>query len=253
MAIPNLTFPLRVDFGQSHLWLEDEGPFMIGEVVSDFFGDNTMGVYGQELFTLTRELAAQLVTYGNLTQPFAPGHEPGVPIEVLTNPELSAVSCSVCYAYHMAADGSGVLVERYVFQSLRDFLYVELGKAMAIGNAPRQCRRCKRWFFHQSGEKYVYCNRVSPGEETRTCREIGATANFEDKVANNDVWKFYKRAYKKYYARVMKGRMSRQEFEAWVVISSALRDETNDLWLAAKTQEEKDAIIQRYRGQLNCI
>ena len=124
---------------------------------------------------------------------------------------------------------------------------------MIIGNAPRQCRRCNRWFLHQHGEKYVYCNRVSPGETERTCREIGATANFEDKLTNNEVWKLYKRAYKKYYARVMKSRMRKQEFEAWVVIASALRDETNDLWLAAKTQEEKDAIIQRYRGQLNCI
>ena len=76
-------------------------------------------------------------------------------------------------------------------------------------------------------------------------------ATFEDKVAENDIWKLYKRAYKKYYARFMKGRMSREELDAWTAIAVTLRDETEELWSAAETQEEKDAILERYRGQLN--
>jgi len=37
------------------------------------------------------------------------------------------------------------------------------------------------------------------------------------------------------------------------VVAITLRGETEELWSAAETQEEKAAIIERCRGQLNCI
>lgn len=49
----------------------------------------------------------------------------------------------------------------------------------------------------------------------------------------------------------MKGRMSRRRLEAWTSTAAALRDETKELWRAAKTPEEKAAIIDRDRRQLN--
>ena len=99
------------------------------------------------------------------------------------------------------------MAERYVFSSLRDFLYVELGKSIARGNAPRQCRLCGHWFLHEQGDRMMYCNRIAHGETERTCREAGARAVFENKIQSEETWKIYKRAYKKYYARVMKGSM----------------------------------------------
>ena len=106
------------------------------------------------------------------------------------------------------------MVERYTFSCLRDFLCMELGKAIEKGNAPRQCRLCGRWFLHVQGDKTVYCNRTAPGETDKTCREAGARAVFENKIQSEETWKIYKRAYKKYYARVMKGNLSREEFNA---------------------------------------
>ena len=97
------------------------------------------------------------------------------------------------------------------------------------------------------------CTRVVRGEETRTCRDVGALAAFEGKVAENEPWKLYKRAYKKYYARFMKGRISREELSSWTAVAAVLRDETEELWRAEESQEEKAAVIERYRGQLNCI
>ena len=44
-----------------------------------------------------------------------------------------------------------------------------------------------------------------PGQEDKTCREIGATASFQEKVRNNEIWKLHQRAYKKYFARTRKG------------------------------------------------
>lgn len=104
------------------------------------------------------------------------------------------------------------MAERWSISCLRDFLYIELGKAIQKGNAPRQCRLCGKWFLHEQGGKTVYCNRVAPGETEKSCREVGVRADFEKKIQEEDTWKINKRAYKKYYARLMKGNMSREEF-----------------------------------------
>ena len=92
--------------------------------------------------------------------------------------------------------------------------------------APHQCRLCRRWFLHVPGEKFLYCENVAPRETEKICREVGARASFEQKVQSDDAWKFYKRAYKKYYARVMKGNMTRDEFNAWVEHTASERDFT---------------------------
>lgn len=70
-------------------------------------------------------------------------------------------------------DGSGnAMAERWTVSCLRDFLCLELGKAIEHGNAPRQCRLCGKWFLHEQRDKTVYCNRVAPGETEKTCREV---------------------------------------------------------------------------------
>ncbi|MCM1234088.1 MAG: DUF6076 domain-containing protein [Ruminococcus flavefaciens] len=62
----------------------------------------------------------------------------------------SSAECSVNYAYRKARGGFHLL-ERYTFPTLRDFLYVELGKSIIRGNAPRKCRLCGGWFLHERG------------------------------------------------------------------------------------------------------
>ena len=118
-------------------------------------------------------------------------------------------------------------------------------------NAPRQCRLCGRWFLHEQGDKTVYCERIAPGETEKTCREVGARAVFEKKIQEEETWKIYKRAYKKYYARFMKGNMSREEFNAWVEHAAAQRDFTIELLKVAKSEEERAQQIEALREDLN--
>ena len=47
---------------------------------------------------------------------------------------------------------------------------------------------------------------------------------FEKKIQDEDTWKIYKRAYKKYYARYMKGNMSQDAFKVWAAQAAADRD-----------------------------
>ena len=165
--------------------------------------------------------------------------------------EEMAVESSVRFVSCPADRSGNAMAERWAVSCLRDFLYLELAKAIEHGNAPRQCRLCGHWFLHKQGDKLVYCGRVAPGETEKTCREVGARAVFEKKIQEKDTWKIYKRAYKKYYARFMKGNMSREEFSAWVEHAAAQRDFTIELLKTAKSEEERGAQIEALREDLN--
>ncbi len=248
MTFPKLTFPLTVDFSNAGYWIGKQGPFKYGAAVTAFFiGEDISEADNGEL-PLMQELEVCLKTFGNYLHPYARAEK--VPDELFHQLEQSSAGCSVNFAFH-PLQGSVTLVERYTFSSLRDFLYVELGKAILRGNAPRQCRLCGRWFLHEQGDRAVYCERIAPGEESRTCREAGARAVFEKKIQDEDTWKIYKRAYKKYYARVMKGNMSREDFNKWVEFAAGWRDTTLLLLEGIKSAEEKAGLIERLREELN--
>lgn len=80
---------------------------------------------------------------------------------------------------------------------------------------------------------------------------MGARAVFEKKIQEEDTWKIYKRAYKKYYARFMKGNMSREEFNAWGEQAAERRDLAIALLRQADSEEERAQIIETMREDLN--
>ena len=92
------------------------------------------------------------------------------------------------------------------FDRLLDFVYVEFMKGLQKGVVPKRCANCGRWFLQKPGATYAYCTDPAPGQDGKTCLEIGASSSFRSKVENNDVWKVHQRAYKKYFARIRSGR-----------------------------------------------
>jgi len=248
MTFPKLTFPLTVDFGSAGYWISNQGPYKYGAAVTALFCGEDIGDAVNDGIPLMRELEQQLRTFGSHLQPYV--REEPVDADLFRLPARSA-DCSMGFALHCVDSDVGVMVERYVFSSLRDFLYVELGKAIEKGNAPRQCRLCGRWFLHEQGDRAIYCERIAPGEKCRTCREAGARTVFEKKIQNEDAWKIYKRAYKKYYARYMKGNMSEEEFKAWAAQAAVERDKAIEQTKAAIDAAMKAQAIERLREELN--
>jgi len=249
MSFPKLTFPLTVDFASAGYWIGDQGPYKYGAAVTTFFISGDLDDSVKDSLLLMRELETYLQTFGGHLQPYV--REESVDATLFLWPERAAANCSTCFAFHPIEGDVGSMVERYVFSSLRDFLYVELGKAILRGNAPRQCRLCGHWFLHEQGDRAMYCENIAPGETSKTCREAGARAVFERKLQEEDAWKLYKRAYKKYYARVMKGNMSREDFNAWVEFAAGRRDTALLLLENTRSAEEKARLIERLRDELN--
>ena len=147
MNFPRLTFPLTVDFGDTEYWIREQGPFKYGAAVTAFFIGEDIGPVSNNGIPLMHELEHQLQTFGSHLQPYARERE--IDAATFLCPEGQAAGCSVCFAFHPTDGCTGIMTERYTFSSLHDFLFVELGKSILRGNAPRQCRLCGRWFLRR--------------------------------------------------------------------------------------------------------
>jgi hypothetical protein len=106
-----------------------------------------------------------------------------------------------------------LLAERAEFSDLLSFLELELCRALAIGNAPRRCQNCGRYFLLTAGYNTLYCNGIAPGETDRTCRKVGAhRKEAQGKANHTPAQKEYDRAYNRLKARKQRGRLDE---DAW--------------------------------------
>ena len=103
------------------------------------------------------------------------------------------------------------------------------------------------------GATYSYCNEPAPGQGGKTCREIGAAKSFKEKIDNNDIWKVHQRAYKKYFARVSKGKMSKPDFEVWAREAERMRDEALAEDEMARDKAAHEQIVRRLTEELNRV
>ena len=145
------------------------------------------------------------------------------------------------------------VVEKMYFDRLLDFVYVEFMKGLQKGFVPKRCANCGRWFLQKPGATYAYCTGAAPGQDGKTCREIGASSSFRSKVENNDVWKVHQRAYKKYFARIRSGLMTKGKFEVWSRQAADLRDAALERYAQAKSEDERQRIAQEVAVELNTV
>ena len=57
-------------------------------------------------------------------------------------------------------------------------------------------------------------------------------------------WKVHQRAYKKYFARIKSGLMTKSEFEVWSRQAVGLRDAALEPYARAESKEERQCIAQ---------
>lgn len=99
------------------------------------------------------------------------------------DPEVDAPLVRAQYRIRGERENAEV-VEKMYFDRLLDFVYVELTKGLQKGFVPKRCANCGRWFLQMPGMTYAYCGEPAPGQDGKTCREIGATSSFRSKVRN---------------------------------------------------------------------
>ena len=78
----------------------------------------------------------------------------------------------------------------------------------------RVCKNCLRYFAVTGKASTEYCDRVCDSKG-RTCREIGAINTWAQRKQGDEVFKEYRREYKKRFARINAGKLTKSAFYAW--------------------------------------
>ena len=105
----------------------------------------------------------------------------------------------------------------------------------------RKCKYCGRYFPITGRSISEYCDRLIEGS-TKTCKEMGYVRLYDKQAQEDPVIREYKRSYKAHNARVRRGQMTREEFNAWAEEARKKRELTLELEL---TLEEYKAWLDR--------
>ena len=78
----------------------------------------------------------------------------------------------------------------------------------------RVCKNCLRYFVVTGKASTEYCGRICDSKG-RTCREMGAINTWTQRKQGDEVFKEYRREYKKRFARINAGKLTKSAFYAW--------------------------------------
>lgn len=138
--------------------------------------------------------------------------------------------------------GQPFMAERMTFEDLISFLYMDLYRGMVAGNVPRQCHNCGRWFLAIGAYDTVYCQRVAPGEEARTCRQVGAHKKEREKNGKDFACREYARAYNRLKTWKQRGKISAEEWNRRV---AHIQDVKSEFLAGGMSDAEYTAKLER--------
>ena len=98
----------------------------------------------------------------------------------------------------------------------------------------RVCKNCLRYFAVTGKASMEYCGRICDSKG-RTCREMGAINTWTQRKQGDEVFKEYRREYKKRFARINAGKLTKSAFYAW---SEEARKKKEDCDSGVITPEE---------------
>ena len=143
--------------------------------------------------------------------------------------------------------GKIILAEQTRFSGLTrliSFLQVEFYRGLTVGNAPRKCHNCGKYFLLTAGYNTCYCNNIAPGETVRTCRKVGAhqkalRRNSERSLSEREIYRVYNRLKQ----RKTRGKISTDEWNTLMA----------KVWELQKQVERGEVTFDELVHQLDAI
>lgn len=142
------------------------------------------------------------------------------------------------------------IYEKITFSSLIDFFYTDFYKGIMRESIPKKCKLCGTYFLQEKGFHYEYCNNIFEGD--KTCREVGSSKRFKEKTHTNVVWQIHQRAYKKYYARIAKKKITKEEFKVWAESAEQIRDAYLKMY-EERLADGREFDLEEYTQKINSV
>lgn len=123
--------------------------------------------------------------------------------------------------------GENGMVRRMHYASFPSMFRSNLFEALCVGNAPKKCPICGKFFLTTNARPQTYCNGQAPNDRYgRTCRQVGARLGRERReLAENDPRKIkYKQVIDCIDQRLHRGTMSSELAQAMKALARDHRD-----------------------------
>jgi hypothetical protein len=119
-------------------------------------------------------------------------------------------------------------IYEYNCQTLEQFLQISFFTCLTQNLNIKKCENCDKYFiaYQRSDEKY--CNRSSPQDKNKTCKQYANLENWKNNINSNEELKIYRRIY---MAKQMQTRRNpdnldlKNNFEIWKKEAQKLRNE----------------------------
>lgn len=131
-------------------------------------------------------------------------------------------------AFKILFDEKISTVYEYNCKNFEQFLQISFFTCLTKNFNIKKCENCKKYFiaYQRSDEKY--CNRASPQDKNKTCKQYVNLENWKNNINSNEEFKLYRRIY---MAKQMKTRRNpnnldlKNDFENWRKEAQSLRNE----------------------------
>ena len=111
--------------------------------------------------------------------------------------------------------------------SLYDLIEFSIRECIKREQRMRTCSYCGKYFAIPHRNTAEFCN-LTLDEQGRTCKEIGAIKRWTEKKNSDEVFKEYRREYKKRFNWIKAGKISPGAFYAWSAAAKEKRDECSE-------------------------
>lgn len=129
-----------------------------------------------------------------------------------TRPITDFTFRTLSFDFEQTEDGEYVEVMRP--GNFYDLIDYHLRECLKRKVRMRMCKNCGKYFAVMKNAKAEYCNHPFDAKG-RTCREIASIIQWNQNRADDEVFKVYRREYKKRFARMKAGTMGEAQFYLW--------------------------------------
>lgn len=126
-----------------------------------------------------------------------------------------------------------------------EYAFCEFNALIKINAKMKRCKRCGKYFILKGDYNTDYCDRIFPNEKL-SCKKAAAVEARKNKVQKSPILKEYERAYKRNYARINNGKITKEEFRIWTEEATKERDKVAKLYEA----NPSDQIIESFKKYL---
>ena len=115
---------------------------------------------------------------------------------------------------HFEATGHDTFGEVLYPRDVYDLIEYSLREAIKREQRMRVCKNCGRYFAIARRSTAEYCERPIDAKG-RTCKDVGSIVQWTKNRADDDIFKAYRREYKRRFAWIKAGRVTAEEIYAW--------------------------------------